>query len=305
MKTQLIIHPNELSRRWIDYAVNLGVDVVGIHPVGGEKACESLAAMLRWLENDDAVNLIDYACSAGVGIEYELHAGSYLLPRELFSSHPEYFRCLDGRRTPDLNFCVSSDEASEIVAARACELAKKLYRSTDNYYFWLDDAKESSCECEECRALSASDQNLKVMNAIVRALRRKNPDAKLAYLAYYRTTPVPRSVRPEKGIFLEYAPFERDRKHYLNEEQTKAELDPLLEFFGKKDSKILEYWYDNSMFSGWKTPPKKFTPDGDTIRKEIGFYERAGAEYISSFACYFGKEYVDLYGEPDLTDFKK
>lgn len=104
MKTQLIIHPNELSRRWIDYAVNLGVDVVGIHPVGGEKACESLAAMLRWLETDDAVNLIDYACSAGVGIEYELHAGSYLLPRELFSSHPEYFRCLDGRRTPDLNF---------------------------------------------------------------------------------------------------------------------------------------------------------------------------------------------------------
>ena len=34
MKTQLLIHPEELSREWIRRAISLGVTVSGIHPVG-------------------------------------------------------------------------------------------------------------------------------------------------------------------------------------------------------------------------------------------------------------------------------
>lgn len=305
MKTQLIVHPHELSRRWIDRAAELNADVIGLHPVGGDKARDTLVDMLNWLESDAAVNLIDYAYSAGLSVEYEIHAGSYLLPRELFATKPELFRLSDGKRTPDVNFCISENEALSIASVRAAELMKRLYRSTDNYYFWLDDVKNCACECEKCRELSVSDQNLTVMNALIREMRKVNERANLAYLAYFRSIRVPQNVKPEEGIFLEYAPFERNRKEYLDESATETELKPLLDFFGKKNAKILEYWYDNSMFSGWKYPPAKFVPNGDTIRREIEFYKRQGVEYISSFACYFGEDYIDLYGEPDLSDLSE
>ena len=103
--------------------------------------CDNLVDMLNRLVSDAAGNLIDYAYSAGLSVEYELHAGSYLLPRELFGSRPELFRLSGDKRTPDVNFCVSDKEALSIASGRAVYLMKCLYRLTDNYYFRLDDVK--------------------------------------------------------------------------------------------------------------------------------------------------------------------
>ena len=73
----------------------------------------------------------------------------------------------------------------------------------------------------------------------------------------------------------------------------------------QEDAKILEYWYDNSLFSDWKKPPRRFTPDNSLIRDDIAFYRDKGIPYISSFACYLGKDYEALYGEPDLSAFSR
>ena len=32
MKTSILIHPSELSRRWIDRMAEQGVDTLGLHP---------------------------------------------------------------------------------------------------------------------------------------------------------------------------------------------------------------------------------------------------------------------------------
>ena len=67
--------------------------------------------------------MVEYAKSQGILIEYEIHAVSYLLPRELFGSHPEYFRADEsGIRHQQSNFCVSNDEAMEIVVNNAEKL---------------------------------------------------------------------------------------------------------------------------------------------------------------------------------------
>lgn len=304
MKTQLIIHPQELSRKWIDRAVSLGVDVLGLHPVGGRHAHESLAALLQRLETPEFRTLLDEAAGKGLKIEYELHAASYLAPRALFAEHPEYFRESEGVRTDRGNFCPSSPEMMEIVAKNAAELAKKLYRSTHNYYFWLDDRKDSECTCPKCRGLSPSDQQLLVMNRILAELRKSDPEAKLAYLAYFKCVAPPQAVKPSEGIFLEYAPFEKDMKARVGEEPIGREVDALLCVFPREDAKILEYWYDNSLFSNWKKPPKAFVPDNDLIRDDIAFYLGKGAEYISSFACFLGEDYEELYQEADLSAFR-
>lgn len=306
MKTQLLIHPEELNDAWIDRAVALGIDVLGLHPVGGSSAKDSLDALLEKLKEPDFRALLDKVADAGITIEYELHAGSWLAPRELFAEHPDYFRMDDtGVRTDHRNFCPSSQEMLDIVADNAARLAKQLYRSSHRYYFWLDDTKNGGCHCEQCRKLSLSDQQMLVMNRILSGLRRVDPEAQLAYLAYFQCIEPPKTVLPDKGIFLEYAPFEKNTAVRVSEQSVGAELEQLFRVFPASEAKILEYWYDNSLFSNWKKPPKRFSPDNDLIRDDLAFYAARGVPYIASFACYLGEDYTSLYGEPDLSAFAK
>ena len=86
-------------------------------------------------------------------------------------------------------------------------------------------------------------------------------------------------------------------------EKEEAMLLPLIRFFGQKDAKVLEYWYDNSMFSGWEKPPKRFEPNVAQMARDVHFYREKGFEYISSFACFLGEDYEKLYGEADISPF--
>ena len=130
---KLLIHPEELSRRWVDRLVSQGVEILGLQPVGGNSAAESAERLIAQVEDPAFRELIDYACDRGLEIEYELHAASYLLPRSLFECHPEYFRLENGERNALCNFCVSNPEALEILTDNAVEMAKKLYRSRPYY----------------------------------------------------------------------------------------------------------------------------------------------------------------------------
>lgn len=305
MIKNILIHPEELSKKWIDRMADGGVKILGLHPQGGGKAVESLHDLLNRLENEEYKALIDYAVSRGLEIEYEMHAARFLLPEELFDTHPEYFRVTaDGQRTKKFNFCVSNEDALALVAKNAAELAKKLYRSRPVFYFWLDDAKNIHCKCEKCKKLSPSDQQLIAVNAMIKEIRKEIPNAKFAYLAYQDTLEVPENAKPEDGVFLEYAPIEKYKNESIDRIETERQM--LLkqaEFFSWKDSKVLEYWLDNSLFSGWKKPPKEFKADGEKIKKEIAEYTALGFETISTFGCFLGEDYEELYGEADISSF--
>ena len=305
MKIGLIAHPEELTKGEIAAFRAAGADVLGLHPVGGNKATSSLENLLIWLKTDKGRRLLSYARSLGLEIEYEMHAASFLVPREMFSSHPEYFREANGVRTNDYNFCVSSDEMLRTVANRAAELVSKLDYSSHDYYLWQDDVDGGECGCEKCRTLSASDQSLIIANAIADELRRFDSSARVCYLAYLGTLTPPKSVKPAPGVFLEYAPMKRDRSiPEWEDDNVKRELAALFDVLEPGEAKILEYWYDNSMFSNWKKPPKKFTPDNERIAKEIEFYRSLGVGNVTSFACYLGADYEALYGAPDFSAIK-
>ena len=131
------------------------------------------------------------------------------------------------------------------------------------------------------------------------------PDAKLCFLAYNGTEKAPVQLKPEEGIFLEYAPMNRDFDVPASDvpQEAKDNIAKLIEVFGKEDSVVLEYWYDNSMFSKWTKPPKAFVPRNDLIPGDLRWYESLGFAHVASFACYLGEDYVNLYGEPDISAF--
>ncbi len=307
MKSSMLIHPEELSRKWIDRLVNAGIGTIGLHPVGGKKSAESLKELLCLMKTSEFCGLIDYAKSNGLEVEYEFHSMSYLLPRTLFDTHPEYFRVnKDGEKTNDYNFCVSNAEALQLVAKNAAELATSLYRSSHDFYFWLDDGLDLKCHCPRCKHLSASDQQIIVLNSMLREIKKQIPDARMAYLAYMDTIALPIHTDIEDGLFLEYAPFAKytvtkDKAELIEKE--KEMMIPLMRVFGSQPQKVLEYWYDNSLLSKWKKPPQKFVLDEAAMLDDIVEYKKAGFNSIATFACFLGEDYEILHGDIDVIPF--
>ena len=306
----MIIHPGELSKKWIDRLAEAKVNTLGIHPEGGAGAPKSLERLLELLKTPEYRALIDYARSRGLRIEYEIHAAGYLMDKSLFAEHPEYFRMNSaGERTSDWNFCVSNPDALALFARRAAELAQALYGSGKDFYFWMDDGRGIHCNCPKCRALSPSDQQYIALRAAIGEIRRHIPDARMAYLAYIDTIEPPTAVENDGAIFLEYAPFEKytargeDREERISRE--KAMIAPLLDCFGRENAKVLEYWYDNSLFSRWKKPPARFVLDEEAMQRDIREYREMGFARASTFACFLGDDYEELYGEADIRPFAR
>lgn len=306
----ILIHPEELTDNIIALLKKSKLNVLGLHPVGGATSDKSLANLLELIKTNDFQGKLQRVREMGISIEYELHALSWLLPREMYHTHPEWFRMNEeGQRVNDYNMCPSNQEALDYIQVRAAELATVLKSDSGRYYFWLDDVNHTFCNCKKCRSLSKSDQALVIYNAILKGIRSVEPNAKQCFLAYQETMVPPVTVKPAEGIFLEYAPIWRntyvpmfDKNDEKNVEYC-AMIEPLLAYFGKEDSQTLEYWLDNSLFSNWEKPPKPITICEDTIRKDIQFYRQCGFQHITTFGCYLSDDYIDLYGIPPIEEY--
>ena len=66
----LLIHPEELSREWIDRCVELEIPTIALHPVGGYRSPLTMRAMLERLETPEYRLLLDEASEKGLKIEY-------------------------------------------------------------------------------------------------------------------------------------------------------------------------------------------------------------------------------------------
>lgn len=310
MNTGLIVHPEELCRETIDRICAAGIKTLGLHPAGGMDAAHTLQAAIDWQAGEQGGALIEYAMSKGLTVEYEAHALSWLLQRDLFAAHPDWFRMNEkGERTSDMNMCPSREEALAHVKSRTAQLARTLKMNSHRYFYWMDDASGGRCMCERCRALSASDQQMIVVNAMLDGLRTVDPQASIAFIAYLDTLVPPKQVQPAPGVFLEYAPIHRDpdapmrdRKNGKNAAESAA-LPELLRFFGTEGAQVLEYWMDNSLYSGWKKPPKAFVLRENVMRDDVRFYRALGFESITSFGCYLGQDYEQLHGRAPIKEY--
>ena len=69
-----------------------GLNTLGLHPVGGENAAESLKRLLELQEDPAFREKLTSVRSFGMQVEYEMHALRFLVPASLFSAHPDWFR---------------------------------------------------------------------------------------------------------------------------------------------------------------------------------------------------------------------
>ena len=194
----------------------------------------------------------------GITLEGGGHQMPGLLPRSLFSTHPEYFREVNGRRVKRHNFCPSSPGARQVVRANA----RKHFLAHPGmafYHVWPDDLWQHGwCSCRECSGLSPSDQALQAANLVAEVLEGVYPGARLAYLAYHDTMKPPDETHPRDNVFLLNAPRERCYAHAMDDPdclRNRGEYRPawqrlreLFEKDGRRNSHAFEYYSDTLWF---------------------------------------------------------
>lgn len=293
----VVLIPEDFSLRdWPERAHRAGLTTLAMHHG------RSVAEVVKFVESDAGQDALGRARKLGLQIEYELHAMSDLLPRDIFAKDKTLFRENEkGERVADFNLCVHSQRALEVVTENALRFAKSLHPTTGRYYYWGDDGRPW-CHCGKCRELSDSEQALTLENALVKALRGIDPRAQLSHLAYAGTIKPPRLVKPEPSVFLEYAPIQR-RYDVPYEQQVDgkdglANLDANLKVFPSSTAQVLEYWLDVSRFSDWKRPAKKLPWTPDVFRTDLKTYAARGVRHVTTFAVYIDADYVNMHGEP-------
>lgn len=294
----IVLVPGDLTLAdWPARVAAAQLTTIGIHHPTSPKA------VAEWIRSDTGQRFLEACKAAHVAVEYELHAMRELLPRSLFAKDPQLFRMdAGGQRVADANCCVHSQSALEMIASNAASVARDLRPTTGRYFYWGDDGLPW-CACPKCRELSPSEQSLLISNSILRALRRDAPNAKLAHLAYDNTMQAPRKVKPDEGVFLEFAPIHRKYDVAYARQQAPADadrieaLDANLEVFPKHDAQVLEYWLDVSRFSGWKRPAVKLPWNREVFQSDVAAYRARGIRHITSFAVWIDADYRERFGE--------
>ena len=271
---------------WPRLAHENGINTIGTHITPEQ--------VVRFIHSEKGEKFLADCKKYGIQVEHQLHAMGELLPRELFNEDSTMFRMNEaGRRVNDYNLCAHSQKALDKVAEKALYYAKLLPSTNHLYYYWIDDG-QPMCYCPECSKYAPSEQALIIENRIIKELRKSDPEAKLAHLAYLNTMSAPRRVKPEDGIFLQFAPIHRTWDKPVDEAHLQ-ELKENLTVFPAETAEVLEYWLDVSRFSLWKKPAIKLPWNREVFESDIDIYGRLGIRNITSFAVYIDDQYIDTY----------
>jgi hypothetical protein len=308
-----VIWAHDFGSYWVRLASKAKLTNLALHPIPGVERGDprSLESLLEIIETDGFKRDAKELKERGIDLEIEAHAMQWLMPRGEFETHPDWFRAnREGKRSDDSNFCPANEDALRYMEHRTELLVQRLAPiiTTHRYYLWIDDNGQY-CHCEKCKEMSASDQAMIIYNRMMNGVRSADPLGTLSYLAYQNTISVPAKVAALPGIFLEYAPIDRDSRFAMEnasiEKNAKesAHIPALLEHFGRRDSQVLEYWMDNSYFYRWNPPFGELPFYCGVLRKDASFYRKLGFEHITSFACGLNEEYEHEYGEPPIVEY--
>jgi len=298
----IIINTTDLKSYpfWAEKAKAANINTIGLHIYPVDEYNE----LLDFIKSDTGLEFLEKCKNLGIEIEYEMHAMSHLLPRDLFHKNPEMFRLDEnGNRVKESNFCLQSKEAFDIIAENTIRIAKEMCPSTSRYFLWADDGTPW-CKCDKCKELSESDQSMLVDNFILKTLKTIDKNASLSHLSYFNTLKPPTVIKPEKDIFLEYAPISRNYdipyKEQTGDCKDNFELfNENLKIFPVETAQVLEYWLDVSLFSSWKKPAIKLPFKKDIVFEDVKTYREKGINNITSFFCFVDNEYIDNFGFPE------
>lgn len=274
----------------VESLIKNGVKRVGVHlnPLQG-----SVNDFVRYISENE--NLVTKLEEAGVVVDYHLHAVGSFMPK-ITTENSSLFRCNEkGERVSDYNLCPSNKKSLELVEKGAEELARALKQKSQDYYFWTDDdmGGDVRCHCEKCKNLSFSAQNLEIYKAILRGIKKYNPNARLSYLIYGEEEICDKLP---KDIFALYAPFKRRHDLPITANENCFYKNRYLELIKtNKNLQVLEYFLSYNY--------RGFCEDNGRVACDLLFYGENPPKLLTTFAVFPEKDYIQKYGDKSIADY--
>ena len=264
---------------WIAWAARNRLNTIFLHVIEGPMA---FGAAPEWQWQARKARAVPLARQRGMTIEHGGHGLAALLPRVRFKELPEAFRYHAGRRTPDHNFCPSSEEGMAIVCRNA-EAHFRAHPEVDVFHLWPDDIPGGGwCSCERCRSYTASEQALLAINAVAEVLAEVNPAARIGFLAYMDTEAVPAQVVPRENVSLLWAPRSRCYAHATDDPACPVNVPHYAETYRAQvahvphQPRVFEYYLDAILFKSLLPPLLS------VMQRDLRFYRDAGTHTVQA-----------------------
>ena len=108
------------------------------------------------------------------------------------------------------NLCYSNPEVRDIVTDNIIEYCKA-HQGISYLHFWLGDAFNNCCECENCRNTKVSDYYVMMLNELDEKLTKENMDTRIGFLLYFDLLwkPDTEKIKNKDRFVLMFAPITR------------------------------------------------------------------------------------------------
>ncbi len=220
---------------------------------------------------------------------YYVHTFNKLVPWETyFSSHPEYFAYMNGKRIID-QLCMSNPEVLKLVTDKiAVEMAhqpdKKTWSVSQNDNF-------SYCQCDKCKAIieeegAPSGPLLRFVNEVA----ARFPDNTISTLAYQFSRAAPKITKPADNVQIMLCTIELNRSKSIESDPSSQSFVKDISDWGKLTHNI--YLWDYTVdFANTVTP----FPNLHVLQPNIQFLTRNGAyEHFQQTNTMKGNEMAEL-----------
>jgi len=220
---------------------------------------------------------------------YYVHTFNRLIPWETyFSSHPEYFAYMNGKRIID-QLCMSNPEVLKLIIDKLTvdmtkQPDKKIWSVSQNDNF-------SYCQCDKCNAIIAeegapSGPLLRFVNLIA----ARFPEKTISTLAYQFSRAAPKITKPADNVQIMLCTIELNRSRSIESDPTSQSFVKDISDWGKLTQNI--YLWDYTVdFANSVTP----FPNLHVLQPNIQFLSRNGAyEHFQQTNTMRGNEMAEL-----------
>ncbi len=202
---------------------------------------------------------------------FYVHTFNRLVPWETyFSSHPEYYAYMNGKRIID-QLCMTNPAVLKLVIDRLTEEMakqpeKKVWSVSQNDNF-------SYCQCDKCKAIIAEEGAPSgALLRFVNQVAAKFPDKTISTLAYQFSRSAPKITKPADNVQIMLCTIELNRSKNIESDSTSRSFVKDITDWGKLTRNI--YLWDYTVdFANSVTP----FPNLHVLQPNIQFLTRNGA----------------------------
>ena len=139
-----------------------------------------------------------------------VHTLQWIITRDLFDEHPEYFGCDEnGVRNPDRQPCLSNEDVLRITV----DFALDFFSQYNTILSISQNDGRQFCQCEKCAAFNKAHGNtdaasmVNFVNKVAAAVRETYPEARFETLAYQDTIEPPTGLTIADDVVIRMCPI--------------------------------------------------------------------------------------------------